>query len=79
MFGSFHYWEAANNELTNSENLDPYCAIPEFKISAARVAKSTPAEAQASIEEKRRFYRQEVELAAIRAMHTLTPEDVAAE
>ncbi len=79
VFGSFHYWEAANNELTNAENLDPYCAIPEFKISAARVSKSTPGEAQASVEEKRKFYRQEVELAAIRAMHTQKPADVAAE
>ena len=69
VFGTFHYWEAANNELTNSENLDPYCGIPEYKISAAKVTKSSLAEAQASIEAKRKFYRQEVELAAVNAMH----------
>jgi formate dehydrogenase major subunit len=69
VFGTFHYWEAANNELTNGENLDPYCGIPEYKISAAKVTKSSLAEAQASIEAKRKFYMQEVELAAVNAMH----------
>jgi len=77
VFGTFHYWEAGNNELTNAENLDPYSGIPEFKISAAKVTKSSPAEAQASVEEKRKFYRQDVELAAIVAMHAHRPEEVA--
>ncbi len=65
VFGTFHYWETPANELTNSENLDPYCFIPEFKISAARVVKITPAEAQASVEAQRRYFRQDVEAAAI--------------
>jgi predicted molibdopterin-dependent oxidoreductase YjgC len=68
VFGTFHFWEAACNEETNAENLDPHCGVPEYKISAARVTKSSPAEAQASVEAKRKFYRQEVEMAAIAAM-----------
>ena len=45
VFGTFHYWEACCNELTNAGSLDPISGIPEFKISAAKVTKSSPAEA----------------------------------
>ena len=45
IFGTFHYWEACCNELTGAGPLDPECGIPEYKISAAKVAKSSPAEA----------------------------------
>ena len=45
VFGTFHFWEACCNELTNGERLDPISAIPEFKISAVKVTKSSPAEA----------------------------------
>jgi formate dehydrogenase alpha subunit len=69
VFGTFHYWEAASNEETRSDNLDPYCGIPEYKISAAKVTKSSVAEAQASVMAKRQYYREDVELAAIAEMH----------
>ena len=45
IFGTFHYWEACCNELTNAGPLDPEAGIPEFKISAAKVTKSSPVEA----------------------------------
>ena len=45
IFGTFHYWEACCNELTNGGALDPISGIPEFKISAAKVTKSSPDEA----------------------------------
>jgi formate dehydrogenase major subunit len=69
VFATFHFWEAAINEETSAEDLDPYVAIPEFKISAARVVKSSVEEAQASVMAKRQFYREDVELAAIAEMH----------
>jgi formate dehydrogenase alpha subunit len=69
VFSTFHYWEAATNEETSAENLDPYCGIPEYKISAAQVTKSSVADAQASVMAKRQYYREDVELAAIAEMH----------
>ncbi|MBS1186953.1 MAG: fdhF [Burkholderiaceae bacterium] len=47
IFGTFHYWEACCNELTSAGPLDPEAGIPEYKISAAKVSKSSPAEAAA--------------------------------
>ena len=49
VFVPMHYREAAANLLTNAEALDPYAAIPEFKVSAVRVeavkeSLATPAE-----------------------------------
>ncbi|HPF06654.1 MAG TPA: molybdopterin dinucleotide binding domain-containing protein [Spirochaetota bacterium] len=44
IFGSFHYWEANVNELTNPSGLDPVCKIPELKVSAVNVVKITEAE-----------------------------------
>jgi formate dehydrogenase alpha subunit len=69
VFSTFHYWEAASNEETSAENLDPYCGIPEYKMSAAKVAKSSSAEAQASLAAKRAFYRPDVERAVALQMH----------
>jgi formate dehydrogenase major subunit len=68
VFSTFHFWEAASNEETNAENLDPMSGIPEYKISAAKVAKSSAAEARASVAEKRAFYRNDVERTVIRQM-----------
>jgi formate dehydrogenase alpha subunit len=45
IFGTFHFWEACCNELTNAGALDPISGIPEFKCSAARVRKASEAEA----------------------------------
>ncbi len=39
IFGSFHYWEANVNELTNPEGLDPVCKIPEYKVTAVNIEK----------------------------------------
>jgi formate dehydrogenase alpha subunit len=47
IFSTFHYWEANANELTSAGMLDPISGIPEYKVSAARVEKSSPAEAEA--------------------------------
>jgi formate dehydrogenase major subunit len=47
IYSTFHYWEANANELTNAGQIDPISGIPEFKVSAARVEKSSPAEAKA--------------------------------
>ena len=47
IFGTFHFWEANCNELTSATALDPICGIPEYKFSAARVEKSSAAEAKA--------------------------------
>jgi len=47
IFGTFHYWEACCNELTSAGPLDPEAGIPEYKISAAKVTKSSPVEAAA--------------------------------
>lgn len=44
IFGSFHYWEANVNELTNPSGLDPVCKIPELKVSAVNVVKIPEAE-----------------------------------
>jgi predicted molibdopterin-dependent oxidoreductase YjgC len=49
VFVPMHYREAAANLLTNSDKLDPYAGIPEFKVSAVRVeavkeSLATPAE-----------------------------------
>lgn len=69
VFATFHFWEAAINEETSAADLDPYVKIPELKISAAKVAKSSVAEAQASVMAKRQYYEEDVELAAIAEMH----------
>jgi formate dehydrogenase major subunit len=50
IFGTFHYWEASCNELTGAGALDPDCGIPEYKISAANVTRSSPADAAAWLE-----------------------------
>lgn len=50
IFGTFHYWEACCNELTGAGEFDEYSGIPEYKISAAKVTKSSPAEADAWLE-----------------------------
>ena len=39
IFGTFHYWEANVNELTNADHLDPISKIPELKISAVKLTK----------------------------------------
>lgn len=57
VFATFHFWEANVNELTQGDARDPISGIPEFKISAARVDKVSPAEAQALIQQKKRRYR----------------------
>jgi len=69
VFSTFHYWDADVNQLTNAENLDPYCGIPEYKISAAKVAKSSSAEAKANLASQREFYRPEVERAVALQTH----------
>ncbi|WP_035693399.1 formate dehydrogenase subunit alpha [Azospirillum halopraeferens] len=63
VFGTFHFWEASSNELTSGDTLDPVCGIPEFKISAARVEKSSPAEAAKWLETIRDAYRVSLERA----------------
>ncbi|MEJ0094994.1 MAG: formate dehydrogenase subunit alpha [Methylocella sp.] len=65
VFSTFHFWEASSNEETNADNLDPLSGIPEYKVSAAQVTKSSAADAQASVAAKREYYRQDVETAAI--------------
>jgi formate dehydrogenase major subunit len=50
IFGTFHFWEACANELTGAGPLDPECGIPEYKISAAKVSRSSPDEAAAWLE-----------------------------
>ncbi len=42
IFGTFHYWEACCNELTGAGAFDEYSGIPEYKISAAKLTKSSP-------------------------------------
>jgi formate dehydrogenase major subunit len=44
IFGTFHFWEANCNELTSAGVVDPIAGIPEYKISAARLSKSTLAD-----------------------------------
>jgi predicted molibdopterin-dependent oxidoreductase YjgC len=39
IFTYFHFAEAAANQLTNSDVLDPVAGIPEYKVSAARIEK----------------------------------------
>jgi len=39
IFTYFHFAEAAANKLTNADVLDPVAAIPEYKVSAARLEK----------------------------------------
>ncbi len=69
VFGTFHYWEASCNEETNADVLDPLSGIPEYKISAAMVTKSSPAEAKANVAAKRDYYRKDVEKAVTATMH----------
>jgi formate dehydrogenase major subunit len=69
VFSTFHFWEASANEETNADNLDPLSGIPEYKVSAAQVTKSSVAEAQASVAAKRQYYRQDVEVAVIAQMN----------
>lgn len=51
IFIPMHYREAAANLLTNPV-LDPYAHIPEFKVCAVRIARSTPAPAGHSIADR---------------------------
>lgn len=39
VFIPFHFREAAANVLTNSKALDPFCKIPELKVSTVRIEK----------------------------------------
>jgi len=64
VFSTFHYWEANCNELTNAQALDPICGIPEYKVSAAKVEKSSAAEAKAWRDWIAGEYRVAVERAA---------------
>ncbi|HMK78635.1 MAG TPA: formate dehydrogenase subunit alpha [Xanthobacteraceae bacterium] len=63
VFSTFHYWEANSNELTNAHALDPISGIPEYKVSAAKVEKSTAADAKAWRERAASEYRLGVERA----------------
>jgi len=74
VFATFHYWEAGCNEETNAENLDPQCGIPEYKISAALVEKSSKAEHEANVAAKREFYLGDLEQRIIAKMQMLTGE-----
>jgi len=57
IFGSFHYWEANVNELTNPEGLDPVCKIPEFKVSAVNVVKISESEYLTIQKEKKERFK----------------------
>lgn len=57
IFGSFHYWEANVNELTNPTGLDPVCKIPELKVSAVNIVKITEAEYMKIQGEKREQFQ----------------------
>jgi formate dehydrogenase major subunit len=61
LFSTFHFWEACCNELTTAKALDPISRIPAYKFSAARVTKSSPAEAKAWISRIGSEYRKDVE------------------
>ena len=61
LFSTFHFWEACCNELTTAKALDPISRIPAYKFSAARVTKSSPAEAKAWISRIGAEYRKDVE------------------
>ena len=61
LFSTFHFWEACCNELTTAKALDPISRIPAYKVSAARVTKSNPAEAKAWISRIGGEYRKNVE------------------
>jgi formate dehydrogenase major subunit len=65
LFSTFHFWESCCNELTNAEVLDPVSHIPPLKVSAARVAKATHAEAQAWRDRIAAAYRVKVEQAGV--------------
>lgn len=45
VFGTFHFHESPINQLTN-DALDPVAKIPEYKVSAVRVEKVAPEEAE---------------------------------
>jgi formate dehydrogenase major subunit len=68
VFSTFHFWEASSNEETNAENVDPLSGIPEYKISAAKVAKSSAAEARANVAAKAAYYLNSVERKVILQM-----------
>ena len=68
LFSTFHFWEACCNELTDAEVLDPISRIPPLKVSAARVTKSTLAEAQAWRDRIAADYRRDVEEAGVGTM-----------
>ena len=61
IFGTFHYWEACCNELTSAGELDPICGIPEYKISAAKVTKSSPTEAKEWLQTISQTYKTELQ------------------
>jgi formate dehydrogenase major subunit len=65
VFSTFHFWESCCNELTNAEVLDPTSRIPPLKVSAARVTRSTIAEAQAWRRRIGEAYRVPVEQAGV--------------
>ncbi len=53
LFGTFHYWEANVNELTNADNIDPVSKIPELKIAAVKLTKIPEAEYLSILKGKR--------------------------
>ncbi len=57
VFGSFHYWEANVNELTNPNGLDPVCKIPELKVSAVNIVKIDEKEYLAIQKEKKAKFK----------------------
>ncbi len=61
IFGSFHYWEANVNELTNPEGLDTVSKIPEFKVSAVNLMKITEEEYLAIQAEKRIKFKKDAD------------------
>ena len=55
VFMPFHWAEAAANRLTSAAALDPVSKIPEFKVSAVRIAKvETEAETMTAAGEERK-------------------------
>ncbi len=57
VFGSFHYWEASVNELTNSAGLDPVSKIPELKISAVNIVKISEQDYLTVLKEKKEKFQ----------------------
>ena len=53
LFATFHFWEACCNELTGAGAVDPVSGIPEFKVSAVAVSRSTEEEHALALEQTR--------------------------